>query len=261
MKSTLIQIDIKTNESLKNDFLGSVFRGWLGFILKCKPEKSCEHCPDTSKCSYFMVFKEKIEIKPYSLLSFKNRDFIRNFIKIHGNRRSFAPAILSDINDKAEYMHFGGSKYSIESLEAKNIEIPNTTLNDTTTVNLISPLHLLKNRKTEVIPSFSSLISSSVRSYNRITKYYDSESYPYIIADDLQNLGADILDFDIRTVQYVHSSIEKKSIKLMGSVGWIKYDTSNIPAETGHILKMGEVLQIGKHTTYGLGGFLINTEA
>lgn len=261
MKSTLITVDIKTEQSLKNEFMGSVFRGWLGFILKCKPGKSCEHCPETSSCSYFMVFKEKTDIKPYSILSFKQDDLIRNFIKLHGDRRVFAPAILSDIHDKAGSRNFGGSKYSIDTLDAKNIEIHRTQLNQRTTINLISPLHLLRNRKTEVIPSFSSLVSSSVRSYNRITKYYDPDNYPYTISNEMDEFEAPIFDFDIKTVQYVHLNIEKKAIRIMGSVGWIKYDTSNAPEDAGNILKMGEALQIGKHTTYGLGGFLINKEA
>lgn len=260
MKATTIMIDIKTKGFLKNEFTGSIFRGWLGFILKCNPQKSCAECTESSSCPYFMVFKERIDIKPYSLLSFKHDDFIRNFIKIYGDRRKFAPNILSDINDKAKSRHFGGLEYSIESLEAKNIEIPKTELSRSTTVVLISPLHLLRDRKTEVIPSFSTLLASSVRSFNRITKYYDLESYPYRISDSLLNTEIPIQDFDIRTIKHVHSTVEDKSITLQGSIGWVKYDTSTAPAEAGEVLKIGEALQIGKHTTYGMGGFFINKE-
>jgi hypothetical protein len=261
MKSTVITIDIKTKGFLKNEFTGSILRGWLGFVLKCNPRTSCDTCSEIEKCPYFMVFKEKTDIKPYSILSFKNGDYIRNFIKIHGDRKKFVPKILSDINDKANSLHFGGLKYSIESLEAKNIEIPDKKLSENTGIVFISPLHLLRDRKTEVIPSFSSLIAASVRSFNRITKYYDTEIYPYKISDEIQKIDIPIQDFDIRTVKFTHTTMFDKSITLEGSVGWVKYDTSSAPEEAGAILKMGEALQIGKHTTYGLGGFMINMEA
>ncbi|KCZ73374.1 hypothetical protein ANME2D_00440 [Candidatus Methanoperedens nitroreducens] len=261
MKSTVITIDIKTKGSLENDFTGSIFRGWLGFILKCNPKRSCIECTESPLCPYFMVFKEQTDIKPFSILSFKKDEFIRNFIKIHGDRRKFVPKILSCIKDKASSKHFGGLEYSIESLEAKNIEIPKIKLSESTTIIFVSPLHLLRNRRTEVIPSFSSLLASSVRSFNRITKYYDQENYPYRISDDLLNSDIPIHDFDIKTVKFSHSTMDDKSITLEGSIGWVKYDTSSAPNEAGDILKIGEALQIGKHTTYGLGGFLINTEA
>ncbi len=261
MKSSLIMVDIKTKGSVKDEYTGSIFRGWLGFILKCNPKKLCSECTESSLCPYFMVFKERIDIKPYSILSFKQNNFIRNFIKIYGDRRKFAPKILSDIKDKARSKHFGGLEYSIESLEAKNIEIPKTKLSKSTTVIFISPLHLLRNRKTEVIPSFNSLIASSVRSFNRITKYYDTENYPYKISDELLNSDIPIQDFDIKTVKIIHSTMDDKPITLEGSIGWVKYDTSSAPPEAGDVLKIGEALQIGKHSTYGFGGFLINKEA
>jgi CRISPR/Cas system endoribonuclease Cas6 (RAMP superfamily) len=50
--------------------------------------------------------------------------------------------------------------------------------------------------------------------------------------------------------------MNKKKIKLSGSVGWIEYDTSGISREAGRILGIGEALQIGKHTAYGFGGIM-----
>ena len=89
MLSTVVQMDISTEGELKHDFVGSIFRGWLGFVLKCDPEISCYGCDKTSKCPYFMVFKEQNSIKPYSLLAFKNRGYLSCFIKLHGERRKF----------------------------------------------------------------------------------------------------------------------------------------------------------------------------
>lgn len=256
MLSTVIEIDILTEGELKPSFIGSIFRGWLGFILKCNPDASCSGCDKTLKCPYFMVFKEQNEIKPYSLLSFKNKRHVSCFIKLHGERRKFAPHILSEIKSKEKKTHFGGLEYKIESIKARNTEFKSLKLGDRTRIVTISPIHLKRNNTFEVIPSFNTILRSCVRAYNRTTKFYDLESYPFHVPESTINFDTEILDFDVNTVEYEHINIYKKSIQLAGIEGWIEYDTSNVPTETGSILGIGEVLQIGKRTAYGLGGFI-----
>lgn len=256
MLSTVIQMDILTEGELKPSFVGSIFRGWLGFVLKCDPEASCSECDRSSKCSYYMVFKEQNTIKPYSLLAFKNKNNVTCFIKLHGERRKFGPQILSEIKSKEKKTHFGGLDYRIESIKARNTEFRDLTLGSKTRIVTISPIHLSRNHTFEVIPSFNTVLRSCVRSYNRVTKFYDPESYPFHVPETTINFDTEILDFDVNTVEYEHTSMYKKSIQLTGIEGWIEYDTSEVPTETGSILGMGEVLQIGKRTAYGLGGFV-----
>lgn len=256
MLSTVIQIDILTEGELKPYFIGSIFRGWLGFVLKCSPEISCSGCDKISKCPYFMVFKEQNEIKPYSLLAFKNKSNVSCFIKLHGERRKFAPQILSNIKSREKETHFGGLEYKIDSIKAKNTEFRNLKLGDKTKIITTSPIHLSRNSTFEVIPSFNTVLRSCIRSYNRVTKFYDPESYPFHVPESTINFDTEILDFDVNTVEYEHTNMYKKNIQLTGIEGWIEYDTSDIPIETGSILGMGEILQIGKRTAYGLGGFV-----
>jgi len=261
MISTTIKIDILTKGVLEKNFIGSIFRGWLGFVLKCNVNKSCVDCTETSSCPYFMVFKERQDIKPYSILAFKDRDNIRGFIRLHGERRKFAPKILSDIMSKEQKTNFGGLKYKIDSIEAKNTEIEDVKFGDSMKIVTTSPIHLTKNRKFEVIPSLNVILRSSIRSYNRITKYYDPNNYPYTVNDDVMNFDAEVLDFNVQTVDYTHITMDKKKLDFSGVEGWIKYDTSKMPQEISKILGMGEALQIGKHTAYGFGGFIaINQE-
>jgi len=78
MRSTLISADIRTHPHIKEDYTGTIFRGWLGASLRCTDHKSCiNNCPNQERCPYFMVFKERIDVKPYSLLSFRSGDLIR----------------------------------------------------------------------------------------------------------------------------------------------------------------------------------------
>lgn len=254
-------MDISVNREINDVFLGSIFRGWLGFVLKCNPQKDCNGCNDTVTCPYFMVFKEPKPIKPYSLLAFKTKNEVTCFIKLFGDRRDFAPKILANITEKEKDTHFGNEKFKIKKIEAKNIDIENIKLTDRTRIVTISPLHITQNRRQEIIPSLNSIIRSSVRAYNRIAKYYDQVNYPYEMTDEVHNFDAEILDFDVGTFEYVHKNMDNSKIKLSGVEGFIEYNTANAPKEIGSILKMGEILQIGKHTGYGLGGFMtINQE-
>lgn len=169
MLSSVIQIDIQTEEELKSSFVGSVFRGWLGFVLKCDPKRECSECSETLKCPYFMVFKEQNSIKPYSLLAFKDKNNIRCFIRVHGERRKFAPSILSNIKSKEKETHFGGLNYKIKSIQAKNIEFRVPELGDKTKIVMASPIHLIRNNIFEIIPSFNTILRSCIRAHNRVT--------------------------------------------------------------------------------------------
>jgi CRISPR/Cas system endoribonuclease Cas6 (RAMP superfamily) len=124
-------------------------------------------------------------------------------------------------------------------------------------VVFVSPTHLRENDTQELLPELPVLLRSSVRSYNRITKYYDTKNYPCRISNDMLDMEAEILDYDIRTVKVVHENMFDKKIVLEGIVGSISYDTSSVHPDVGNVLKMGEFLQIGKHSTYGFGGMVV----
>ncbi|MFQ6056097.1 MAG: CRISPR system precrRNA processing endoribonuclease RAMP protein Cas6, partial [Methanosarcinales archaeon] len=161
--------------------------------------------------------------------------------------------IWSLIKEKEEYTHFGGMDYRIESIKAEKLKIPNYKLQDSTLINFVTPVCLMKNRRVEVIPSFNTILKSGIRAFNRITKYYDKENYPYTVPDEVFNAKATIQDFNVKTFKYKHTNLYNKKIILEGIIGWIKYDTKDLPEETGQVLKIGSKLQIGKHTAYGFG--------
>ncbi|MCA1917702.1 CRISPR system precrRNA processing endoribonuclease RAMP protein Cas6, partial [Methanospirillum hungatei] len=211
-------------------------------------------------CPYNMVFKEKIDIKPYSLLSFRAGDLIRGFIKVHGNKQEFVPEIVSRINEHSNAVHFKGHHYSVEEISVRKVEPSSFEWGDRVRIQSLSPLYLEKNERMEILPELSHILSASIRAYNRVCKFYARESYPYRTEIDLKSLHAPILDYDIKTVQIAHKSMEGKRILLKGISGNILYDTSTVSSEAGKILHMGSHLQIGKHSTYGFGGFMMKCE-
>ena len=257
MKCSLITIDI----SLPRDpgkFPGSIFRGWLGNTLRCDATTECsEDCASRMQCPYFMVFKEQTDVKPYSLLSVPYNGGIRNFMKIYGERRKFAPRIVKLIHEHERSRHFGSLPFRIGHIEAKIIEMPAMETGATTEIVFVSPTHLREDDSQEILPELPVLLKSCVRSYNRITKYYDVKNYPCRIPDDMLDIEAEILDYDIQTVKVVHENMFDKRLVLEGIVGSISYDTSSVHPDVGNVLKMGEFLQIGKHSTYGFGGMVV----
>ncbi|MDD1703026.1 MAG: CRISPR system precrRNA processing endoribonuclease RAMP protein Cas6 [Methanoregula sp.] len=258
MKCSLITIDISLPRNLGKEFPGSVFRGWLGNTLRCDATTECtDDCASRFTCPYYMVFKEHTDIKPYSLLSVPYDGGIRNFVKIYGDRRKFAPRIMALIHEHTRSRHFGSLPFTLEQMEARTIELPSMQTDKTTEVVFVSPTHLREDDTQEILPDLSVLLKSCVRSYNRITKYYDAKNYPCRIPDDMLAMEAEILDYDIRTVKIVHENMFDKRITLEGIVGSITYDTSGVHPDVGNVLKMGEFLQIGKHSTYGFGGMVV----
>ncbi|OPY38402.1 MAG: hypothetical protein A4E35_00825 [Methanoregula sp. PtaU1.Bin051] len=258
MKCSLITIDMVTPPGVSQEFSGSVFRGWLGHTLRCDMTSECtDDCAHRMNCPYYMVFREKADIKPYSLLSVPYKGGFRNFIRIYGDRKKYVPHILSLVKEHAHSRHFGGLGYRIESIGAKTIEMPAMQLNGTTEVVFVSPTHIREDDYQELLPSLPTLLKSSVRAYNRITKLYDRKHYPCRVPDEMFEAEAEIVDYDIRTVKYVHENMFDRRIPLEGIVGSITYDTSGAHPDTGNVLKMGEFLQIGKHSTYGFGGIVV----
>ena len=71
---------------------------------------------------------------------------------------------------------------------------------------------------------------------------------------------APVVTYDVKTIRLAHQCMDERRIPLEGVMGSISYDTSKIHPEVGKILKIGELLQIGKHTTYGLGGFYVKSQ-
>ncbi|KXS46347.1 MAG: hypothetical protein AWU58_620 [Methanohalophilus sp. T328-1] len=260
MITTVVQVDISTNQNVKKKFIGSVFRGWLGYNLKCDTNKKCEGCKDTEKCPYFMVFKEKTGVRPYSILAFADKQKIRGIIRLYGDKKKFAPKILSYIKKNENNTHFGGQKYKIDSIKAYNQNIKPINTKDRVRIATVSPLHLTSNQDMEIIPSFNTILRSSIRAYNRIAKYHDTDNYPFHVGEEIIESDAEIVDFDINTVEYSHVNINNKKMFFSGVEGWVEYDTSALPSEIGTILGMGEALQIGKHTTYGFGGFMVTNK-
>ena len=259
MSSSLISVDLKAarNADLP-EFTGSAFRGWLGTVLRCTRPECRSDCPDADRCPYRMVFKDdEIDINPYALLAFRDNGGVKGFIKVHGDRRQYVPEILSRIHAHENARQFAGGRFKIAAISAKSVEIPEFPLGDRTTVSFVTPVHLVRDGRMEVMPPFGSLLAASARAFNRVTKHFDPAHYPCRIPDGLLKQDVPILDFAVETVEVARRSRDGRTLRFEGVTGWITYDTSAVPPDAGNLLKAGEYLQIGKHTAYGLGGIIV----
>lgn len=257
MNYTLISLDISTEGSIKEDFIGGIFRGWLGSALRCDRQRSCDGCDQCMQCPYYMVFKEKTNVRPYSILAFKDKENVRAFIRLYGDKRKMAPHILSKIHGMEGVPHFGGHGYSIGSIEAKNLKMQPIDVGNRTRLICTSPLCLKSSGKLDVLPSFNTILRSCIRTYNRVSKYHDQQNYPFHVPDDIMAYDAEMLDFDVHVMKHDHITMKKKTIKMDGVTGWMDFDTSSMPPQIATILGMGGSMQIGKHSAYGFGGLLM----
>lgn len=257
MHSSIITIDIRPDTEVTNRFYGSIARGWFGSVMKCRAIQNCGGCLELFDCPYYMVFKERNDIKPYALLAFPHDGTVRTIIRVHGDRRRLIPKIVNQIYNREKLSHFGGFRYTIDEIHATEIDIPDATISPRTEIVFLSPLCLKKQHVMELIPSFNSILIACIRTYNRICKYYECGEYPLRVSDEVHKADARIVSYDIRTVRIIHECMDDRRIPLEGVIGSVTYDTSGVPSDAGKILKAGELLQIGKHTTYGFGGMYV----
>lgn len=260
LKTALVSVVIEPKTQNMPPFLGSVFRGWLGAALRCGKEICNHECPDAAYCPYAMIFKEKIDIKPYSILAFEDQGRVYGHIKLFGDKIAFAPEFVNRISSFGATGSFYRSGYHLHEMNASMIHFPLAEEKERLKIRFITPAALVRNGSPVMLPDLHTLVISSIRAFNRVAKYYDPANYPLHLKDDMATINAPVSGFDISTHHTLHMGMKKKAIPLSGTIGWIEYDTSSIPSGIGNILKAGEVLQIGKHTTYGFGGFLSRWE-
>jgi CRISPR-associated endoribonuclease Cas6 len=257
MHSSIITVDLRLDDTRTRDFYGSIARGWFGSILKCNDGKDCRDCIDLFECPYYMIFKEKTDIKPYCLLSISTGNHIRNIIRVHGDRRRLVPKITGMIHHKGKLIPFGEYTHTLESIHACEIETIDAVIGERTEIVFLSPTSIVTQNSMEIMPSFTSILNACARTYNRICKYYDAEKKFLRVDDSILKAYAPIVTYDVRSIQVTHEKMYDKKIFMEGIIGSITYDTSAVPPEAGTILKIGELLQIGKHTTYGFGGMYV----
>lgn len=295
IKYSIIRFEIKfLNNSKLNINKQSALRGVIGNTLineNClfeKDNRKCEECYLNNKCLAYNIFSPKVKsfnsnvdesISPFIIICDDKREFIEKNNKLtfamifFGDTVSYIPQIIRTVrnagndlglegnlfklisvsNDKSEEIYCK-DKFNIKKVNVRTIkEYIDNRLNissDISRIEIISPIRFKKNKKFQDDLIEEDLINLITR---RLVILGTLEGRDINIED---NFILKIKDKDLRWAEYNrYSNRQKSRMSLGGIIGWI--DLTHINEEAKKLLIVGELIHIGKSTSFGLGDYIL----
>jgi len=260
-------IDVKSGFTIPYEFIGSSIRGVLGVALKkvvcINPSFNCKECFAKDNCVYYdfyesdfakfrlkinlssklefkiILFEETIKEAPFIISGIykafreigltKQRIKIDNFIILYNNQLVF---------DK-EFKKFENTPLNFEIREIKK----------DFTLKINTPIRIKENNK---FVRDDIKLETIIRSINhRFNKLKNSEIKKLDFTPKYEEVYKNLYFKDL--IRY--SNRQKTKMKLGGILGEIIY--KNVDEESFKLLKLGELIGVGKQVTFGLGDIRI----
>ena len=256
------KIKIITDIVLPYKFIGSTIRGALGWSLKkvvcINPSFKCEGCFAKDNCLYYdmyerdfakfrlslklsgevefevFLFEEFCEKIPY-LLSAIHKMFERGITK-DNIKPSFLQIYLNDT------LIYDGK---FKQIKNTCLQLPEITPKNKAFLKIITPIRIKENNK---FVRDNIKLETILRSiYHRFLKLQNKKisKLPFTPKYEIANKDLDFVDFSR------YSNRQKTKMKLGGVIGSINF--SYIDEEAFKLLKLGEIIGVGKQVTFGFG--------
>lgn len=272
MKYTKISIIIKSKDKIPY-FIGSQIRGALGYSLKkvtcINPSYKCEGCFATTNCLYYDFYEKKNEFHKYRLDFELGKDYYDFSLYLYDKTTEKLPYIISALymmltqnglgKDRTKYENLDMYVNDVSCIKNGQISLPAEyikqfeidKIRQDITLKFLTPLRIKKDNK--FIRSDDLELKDIINSiYQRQMKLLDRDykRFPYEIEGEIVN----------KNLQYKEltrlSNRQKTTMNLGGIMGEIKID--NINKECFEVLKLGELIGVGKQTVFGLGKIELN---
>lgn len=286
-----IEFELKALTEIKlPDFKGSAFRGGFGHIFRkitCVLKRlNCLECPLKNQCIYSYVF-ETPPLENSNILNMSNYEKIPHpfifeppetkkklfqpeetlnlKILLIGKAMEFAPYFIYTISELGKVgIGKGRGKFTVENInigEKLLFHLNNINIRESYSVlkiRAITPLRIKYNRDLVRDIEFHILIRSLLR---RLSLIYYFHIKPEILIHEPKELIRKAET--VKKVQDItfwydwerYSSRQDKRMKLGGVIGEIIYK-GNISIFIPYV-KAGEILHVGKGTSFGLGKYEI----
>ncbi|WP_353683955.1 CRISPR system precrRNA processing endoribonuclease RAMP protein Cas6 [Thermodesulfovibrio sp. 3907-1M] len=288
----ILEFTIKAETELKlPDFKGSAFRGGFGNVFRqitCVLKRyNCVECPLKGKCIYAYVFETVSDGASEFLNMHKYEKVPHPFIfePPLSRKNTFQPEeelnfkviLIGDAIDYAPYFAFtfkelgyvgigkGRGKFSISKILSTNVRNlilqPKEVSEKNYTklcLHILTPIRIKYERKLIDKLDFHILIRSLLRRLTLLCYFHCGKQPPQIDVKSLIEKAEKvrILNENIRWYDWErYSSRQNTRMKLGGVIGEITYEGSLAPFIP--FLKAGEILHIGKGTSFGLGKYEI----
>lgn len=249
-------------------FIGSQLRGGLGHSLKkvtcINPSYKCEECFASQNCLYYEFYESKNVFHKFRFDFELGKNYYDFSFYLFEDACIKLPYIVSAFHmfltktglgkDEEKISKFGMYINDIDCFVNGQIKLPKNFINifepdahhSTAILNFVTPLRIKKENHISGSNDFG--LSDIVNSiYQRQMKLLgrDFKKFPYPIDTKIISKN---LEFKELTR---YSNRQKTTMKFGGAIGEMKLD--NVSKEVWNILKLGELIGVGKQTTFGLG--------
>lgn len=267
MKYTKLSIIIKNKPQY---FIGSQLRGALGYALKSvtciNPSFICNNCFAKDNCLYYQFYEQKNSFHKYRFDFKLGNDFYDFHFFLFDNATQQLPYIISAFYKVLTQNGLGKERITFKTFELfindqnclidKKIVFPNSYIKNfieeiyeiskDITLKFVTPLRLKKNNRFLRDGNFDlkDLINSIYQRKMQLLGY-GFKKLPYTIEGEIVK----------RHIYYKEltrqSNRQKTTMNLGGIMGEI--EIRNLKYKCYNILKLGELIGVGKSTVFGLG--------
>ena len=262
-----IDVALKPATSTPLPFIGSTLRGAFGVSLKkvvcINPSYTCEGCFAKESCLFYDFFEARNRAHRYRFdfdLNPKNYDFS---LYLFEEATEKLPYVLSAIHKMLTEQGLGvkREKFTIDTITCNGKKVydnGNFDLSDVTpqrfnvdeipeciTLSLSTPLRMkYQNRLLTRKPPLEPLLYSI---QNRLNEIKNLPKTKLAFEPHYHEKRAQVTFLD----QTRRSNRQKTKLQIGGIVGEIVYD--HIDEKSVILLKLGEILGVGKQTVFGMG--------
>jgi len=249
-------------------FIGSQIRGAFGYSLKktvcINPSYVCNNCFATDRCLYYQFYEQKDVFHKYRL-DFKLGSLCYDFnLYLFDEDTHQLPYVVSALHtmltkvgltkDRIRYEKFDIYINDEKSFIDNKIKLPQNpikkfqidTICQDVILNLVTPLRIKKNNRflrDDTIELKDIINSIYQRQMQLLGKGY--RKFPY-------EIKGEIVEKNLRYKELTRkSNRQKTTMNLGGIMGEIKIKGLN--KECYEVLKVGELIGVGKSTVFGLG--------
>ncbi len=262
-----IDVQIVASENRPLPFIGSTLRGAFGVSLKkvvcINPSFDCEGCFAKDNCLFYQFYEERNRAHQYRFDIHLNPKDYSFGLYLFEDATDKLPYVLSAIHKMFTEQGIGvkRQKYQIDSISCNGKRVYQEgkfDLNGVTPqqfeiddipqrvkLSLVTPLRMkYQNRLLSQKPPLETLLYSI---QNRLTQITNQPKVKLTFEPHYREKSASVRFVD----QTRRSNRQKTKLQIGGIVGDIDYDT--IDEKSVILLKLGEIIGVGKQTVFGMG--------
>ncbi|MFA7083898.1 MAG: CRISPR system precrRNA processing endoribonuclease RAMP protein Cas6 [Arcobacteraceae bacterium] len=267
MTYTKLSIVIKPKEKPLY-FIGSQLRGALGYALKkvtcINPSFECNECFAAQNCLYYEFYEEKNRVHKFRFDFELGKEYYDFSFYLFDSATFKLPYVVSAFYTMLSQNGLGKERVTYEDfdiyindkncLDNNQIKLPKEfverftidEINKNIVLHFVTPLRIKKDNK--FIRDDNIELKDIINSiYQRQMKLLDKEykRFPY-------KIEGEIVKKDLKYKELTRlSNRQKTTMNLGGIMGTMQIN--NLSKECYEVLKLGELLAVGKQTVFGLG--------